>query len=363
MNDTRRLIERVGERAPFPEDAFGRMLRRRDRKRRNQRLAAAGVGVAVFVAMIAFLLSENPFGRSLKPAVPTPSAGTALIGNGEITINTYPGNGEGLQAIDPAGGQAHVLVPCTDPCYAIGGVAWSPDGTRLAYNQSSYEDPGMNGIYLLDVGTGESARLTHCGDGCPRGQGGLAWSPDGSQIAYSGGGIFVMDADGSDRRVIPNGPVQEPGGIAWSPDGTRIAFTGHEGNAYHVYTMNLDGSDLTPLIEQSMYECCNTPSWSPDGTKILYFATPKAGARWGSQVWVMSSDGSDQTLLADFVCCQDLYGGLWSPDGTKIAFVVGTDPEVTPHLYVMNADGSELTRVTESWGRPAWQPIPPQEGP
>ena len=44
MNDTRRLIEQVGERAPFPDDAFERMLRRRDRKQRNQRIAAAGVG-------------------------------------------------------------------------------------------------------------------------------------------------------------------------------------------------------------------------------------------------------------------------------------------------------------------------------
>jgi Tol biopolymer transport system component len=357
MNDTRRLIEQVGEGAPFPSDAFERMLRRRDRKRRNQRLVAASVGIAVFVAAIVVLLSGNPFDRSTLPAGPTPTGSAALIGNGEITVSTYPGNGEGLQAIDPAGGPAHLLVACSGVCYDIGSGDWSPDGTRLAYNQSSYETPGLNGIYVLDVRTGEASRLTHCADGCPSGQGGIAWSPDGSMIAFSGNGLFVMNADGSSQRRLPTGPVAEPGGISWSPDGSHIAFSGHEGNDFHVYTMDLDGSQLTPLTDGSMYECCNSPSWSPDGAKILYFVTPKSGKRWGAQVWVMSADGSDKTLLADFACCQDVYGGRWSPDGTKIAFVIITDPEEAPHLYVMNADGSDLTRVAESWGRPAWQPI------
>jgi TolB protein len=360
MNDTGRLIERVGERAPFPNDAFERMLRRRDRKQRNQRLAAAGVGIAVFVAVVALLLGGDPFDRS-RPAVTSPTVAAPSVQNGEITISTYPGNGDGLQAIDPAGGPARVLVACSKACYDIGSPDWSPDGTRLAYFKSSYEDPGLNGIYVLDVEAGESTRLTHCGGGCPAGQGGIAWSPDGSKIAYSGHGIFVMDADGSNLTRLPTGSVAEPGGISWSPDGTRVAFSGHEGNDFHVYTMSLDGSDLTPLTDGSMYECCNSPSWSPDGTKILYFVTPKAGTRWGGQVWVMSSDGSGKTLLADFECCQDLYGGRWSPDGTKIAFVIATADEA-PHLYVMNADGSDLTRLGDSWGRPAWQPIVPAGG-
>ena len=360
MNDTGRLIEQVSEHAPFPNDAFERMLRRRDRKQRNQRLAAAGVGMAVFVAMIAFVLSGRLFDQGVGPAVSDPSGVESLPGNGEITISTYPGNGDGLQAIDPAGGPPRPLVGCSDGvCHDIGNPDWSPDGTRLAYFKSSYEDPGLNGIYVLDIGTGRSTRLSHCGGGCPSGQGGIAWSPDGSEIAYSGDGIFVMDADGSNRRKLPTGSVAAPGGISWSPDGTRVAFSGHEGNTFHVYTMNLDGSDLTPLTNASMYECCNSPSWSPDGTKILYFVTPKTGDRWGGQVWVMAADGSGKTLLADFACCQDLYGGRWSPDGTQIAFVILTNPAEAPSLYVMDADGSGLTKVAESWGRPAWQPIVP----
>jgi ferric-dicitrate binding protein FerR (iron transport regulator) len=60
MNDTGRLIERVGEHAPFPNDAFERMLRRRDAKRRTQRLMAAGVGLAVVAAVA---LAVASFGR------------------------------------------------------------------------------------------------------------------------------------------------------------------------------------------------------------------------------------------------------------------------------------------------------------
>jgi hypothetical protein len=82
MNDTRRLIERVGEHAPFPGDAFERMLRRRDRKQRNQRLAAASVGIAVFAAVVALALGAVD--RHGSPIVGVPSA------SGQVTFWSTP---------------------------------------------------------------------------------------------------------------------------------------------------------------------------------------------------------------------------------------------------------------------------------
>jgi hypothetical protein len=70
MNDTGRLIEQVGERAPFPDDAFERMLQRRHRKQRNQRVAAAAVGIAVFVAAAAFAIGA--FQRSARVPIAPP---------------------------------------------------------------------------------------------------------------------------------------------------------------------------------------------------------------------------------------------------------------------------------------------------
>ncbi len=79
MNETRERLERVGERFAFPEHAFERLLRRRDRKRRNQRIAAGVVGMAVFVAFVAAVwinATGGSFDRTPTPGGtgPTPPA-------------------------------------------------------------------------------------------------------------------------------------------------------------------------------------------------------------------------------------------------------------------------------------------------
>lgn len=71
MSDTRRLIEQVSDRAPFPQDAFERMLRRRDRKLRNRRLVAAGVAIAVCVAVVVIALREFGSPARVPAAVPS----------------------------------------------------------------------------------------------------------------------------------------------------------------------------------------------------------------------------------------------------------------------------------------------------
>jgi hypothetical protein len=71
MNDPQQLIEHVSERAPFPNDAFGRLLRRRARKLRNRRLAAAGVAVTVCVAVAVIALREVGAPARQPAAVPS----------------------------------------------------------------------------------------------------------------------------------------------------------------------------------------------------------------------------------------------------------------------------------------------------
>lgn len=100
------------------------------------------------------------------------------------------------------------------------------------------------------------------------------------------------------------------------------------------------------------------PAWSPDGAKIVFYSD-RDGA---SEIYVMNADGPGQTRLTNNPS-QDLLPAL-SPDGAKIAFVSnrdGTDLwDPSAHeIYVMNADGSNQTRLTNNtWAdsSPTWSP-------
>jgi hypothetical protein len=71
MSETRPLVERAMERVELRPFTLDRFHDRRDRKRRNQRIAAGVVGIAVFVAAV-WVVTSNPFDRTSSPAEPTP---------------------------------------------------------------------------------------------------------------------------------------------------------------------------------------------------------------------------------------------------------------------------------------------------
>lgn len=122
--------------------------------------------------------------------------------------------------------------------------AWSPDGGRIAYasnqyapfdDRYTYSDPTPD-IFVQTVdGSGDPVRLTTEGARSP------SWSPDGTQIAYhSGGTIYVMDDDGSNKTPLTSGVRP-----TWSLDGSRIAFRRDD----HIWVMDADGSNETELRE------------------------------------------------------------------------------------------------------------------
>ena len=225
---------------------------------------------------------------------------------------------------------------------------WSPDGDRFVFLGTI---PGCTGPFGIGISVvnldGSNQTSVACGGQLGR----PIWSPDGSRIAYSGSdptGLWVVNEDGTNPTRISQATLNPP---VWSPDSTQLAF-----GVGTISVVDADGSNLTLLADESSH-----PAWSPDGRRIA-FSSVRSGVT--KDLYVMDSDGSNQTALTHYDAEPEpelrfINEISWSPKGEKIAFSMqlGGDQEI----YVINADGSGLTQLTDNPGideAPAWSPLP-----
>jgi Tol biopolymer transport system component len=374
--DEREIVRRAAETLTPPEPSFERLLRRRDRVQRNRKVAAAGFALILTAVGIGVVVTLT-LNRAPVPAEP------ADVRNGDLA---FVGDGN-LHLVDPSTGQTRILVrscPAIDETCAarIVSADWSPDGTRIAYAiETERGAGGAAGIYVLDMGSRETALLTSCSDPCWS-QTELDWSPDGTRIAYTqhaGGmctaaagfdgrcGIFIVGVDGSAPVELRTGFLIDPVDPSWSPDGLEIAFTAQGVGAvttplqpaeWTVYRMGTDGSGPVPLTTMQRFLAAPAkPAWSPDGSLIAFVVTDAPS--YYNELWTMAPDGSDLTFVADLGCCTG-GGGLandpspeWSPDGTRIAVTVESS-----YLGILDRDGNEVADLGEDWwAYPSWRPI------
>ncbi|MDX1503691.1 MAG: hypothetical protein R3325_15135 [Thermoanaerobaculia bacterium] len=222
---------------------------------------------------------------------------------------------------------------------------FSPDGSRLAYmSRGENRD-----LHLLDLATGEISRLTHhpASDGYP------SFSPDGSQIVFHSDRdgdyeIYVMDlAAGSTPRRLTDHPADDYNPV-WSPAGGQIVFESDrdEVEGDEIYLVDADGTALRQ-VGVGVF-----PTWSPDGSRLLVAAD---GLEW------RAVDGSGGGRLLE-----DAVYGAWSPDGRSVAAAaVELDEECVDHhsLVLLDArDGARLGRLYPGPAAPGGgEPPPPAE--
>jgi len=227
--------------------------------------------------------------------------------------------------------------------------------SRIAFTSNYYPLPRPDELYVVNA-DGSEKRLLALSSGTYGA--GAAWSPDGKTIAFGGyRRVLFVNADGSGQRDV----TLEWGFSTfpyWSPDGRRIAFVRGRGNNADIYVMNADGSGLRRLTRTVSPGWTGFPLWSPNGRRIAFMwdrsrKDEPLGLRkvWKVEVWVMNADGSGKRRLARGL------PGAWSPDGQKIAFT--SEPGRRSEIYLINADGSgqrRLTHNTLTERSAAWSP-------
>ena len=167
-----------------------------------------------------------------------------------------------------------------------------------------------------------------------------AWHPDGKQIAFvTAGGAIGLGTLGGPQRILRAGPAGSP---AWSPDGSRLAFV----DSGQLAVMNADGTGFARLTaDTALY---SSPNWSPDGSRLVFVAQDAEPV-----IEVMNADGTGRSALLSVRSFSAAPGSsyvdpTWSPDGTRIAFVQWQDDRDATDVYVMDADGSNVSNLTRS---------------
>lgn len=206
----------------------------------------------------------------------------------------------------------------------------APDGRTLAFNV-------LGDIYTMPITGGTPKRIAE----------GLSWevqprfSPDGKRIAYTsdrGGGdnIWVMNADGSDKRQVTKEKFRLLNQAAWSPDGEYIAAKKHfttqrSAGTGEIWMYHVSGGGGVQVVERAnpaLQKELGEPTFSADGSAIYYTRNTTPGNTFiyaqDSQTGIFAIEKHD-LATGEVTTAASGYGGAVrptpSPDGKELAFV------------------------------------------
>lgn len=148
-------------------------------------------------------------------------------------------------------------------------------------------------------------------------------SPDGSRIVFDLlGDIYVMPIAGGTATRIAEGLAYEQH-PRFSPDGSRIAFTSDRGGGDNIWIMNADGSDKRQLTKET-FRLLNNPSWSPDGQYIVARKHFTTGRSLGTgELWLYHVSGGNGVALVkrpSEAHQKELGEPMFAPDGKGIFY-------------------------------------------
>jgi Tol biopolymer transport system component len=160
--------------------------------------------------------------------------------------------------------------------------------------------------WLVNPATGETGRVTREWI-YPMARRSLTLSPNGTEEVFvrsNADGIpeIYIRAVGSTReRKLTDfsRPSYDP---AWSPTGEWISFVSSNSGNDEIYRVSPDGAVLQQLTHNN-WEWDKHPSWSPDGSQIVFFSNRDVGR---TQIWIMNADGSGQRRLVESEA-EDMY--------------------------------------------------------
>jgi Tol biopolymer transport system component len=305
-----------------------------------------------------------------------------------LAVMRVNGGARGLEiaTLDPSGGGYRRLViqRLSKRFGALGSLAWSPDGSLLAYSR---RQPSGHRVIVVIPATGKGHIQVVPGT---RGGEWPVFSPDGRSLAFSryrvegadghglpgfeGSSVWIVDLESGVRRQLTrwrNYLWQYPS--SFSPDGStlllgRLDYARSVEN--EIVALRFDGRTSGLLVGEG-----EEPLYSPDGRKIVFIdwrerrVWSRKRAKWvfrpTSDLYVVDADGSRRRRLTQTPGRIEMLGG-WDPSGQRVVYArfrhFPFPGRSTGAVMEINADGTCPRKILSAPGlfylSPTWQPGP-----
>jgi len=304
---------------------------------------------------------------------------------------------------------ASAVIESNDAFYlrTAGDPQISPDGTRVLFTVQFADRIGTpyTRLWIGDLAA-KSARPWGAGDGqegsAPR------WSPDGTRVAFSGrtgdgkSGILIANADATNITPLAdvtgtNHPLPRAGErVAWSPDGSKIAFVSatpgpepameadpivitrylyrpasgwggrfNDNRRLHLFVVDVATKQVTQLTDGTNYE--HSIEWSPDGKSLAFLSNHEPDPDFFFNYDIFTIDVASKAVQRLTETKSNEFGPTWSPDGKTIAYS-GLERLITSsetnmeddHVWLLDVASGKRTElgagIDNRQGRPQWSP-------
>jgi Tol biopolymer transport system component len=234
----------------------------------------------------------------------------------------FGSNRSGTNSIWRMNPDGTALTQLTSHPQGDGGPRWSPDGSAIAFVR------GTNLMLMSPDGSNQRAVSTFI-----NGYGGIRWAPDGSYLAYAKRTIsdwyapyYRINLDGTGEALFLD-QYGKTTILGFHPSGNSVVWAGATGNwepGAELYTAPISGgivspSAATPLTSNSAAENC--PSYSPDGSTIMFTRTDNASG-YGNpyNIHLVNADGTNDRKLTSYTGSDSARFPVWSPLGNQIIY-------------------------------------------
>jgi Tol biopolymer transport system component len=237
--------------------------------------------------------------------------------------------------------------------------AWSPDGTRIAFDASR---SGPRRIWIADA-RGRNAQQLTTDDSEATAHVRPRWSPDGGKIVFQSiegtkSDVRLVDVRTREMKWVTNDFVTDVHPV-WSFDGGAIVFSSYRGGGINIWRIpvDLDGTPAGPMQQVTAGPGHDVDLDTPRSENRLVFAILKQNAElWRLPVDAMTGDasGAPEQVVAG---SRENTRGAWSPDGDRIAF--GSDRTGEMNLWLLSLRDGKTRRLTTGAGgdyQPNWSP-------